>query len=237
MWIIVLIIMGLIAFFIYKSKTNTDKSSPLDVEKGVDEALHQGGMADTILTERDKDQMYICMAMISLKTGFTSARQMKNFVKLNITDYNILALILSSFFLMQLYLYMDSILEERVQVKFPKELADEIQTQIVLGRELIIRLYEKLGYEEPKIKKITNGSVLTYSKLKTPQNELLMQSLLNYHELYTNHKMGLNDNISIGLFSLTTYTTMVPGYLSSMSRMIEHFYGYTLPIVDKLKAS
>lgn len=233
MWIGVLIIIGLLTFFIYKSKTNAKKSCTPDVEIGVDEAVKQGGLADTVLTEHDKERMYICMAMISLKTGFTSARQMKKLVELHITDYNILALIFSSFYMMQLYIYMDSILEERIRAKFPKKLADEIQTQIVLGREVIIKLYAKVGYDESIIKKIVNGSVLTYSILGTPHSELLMMSLISYEELYTDNKMNIFGDISLRVFCHTDYTTMVPGYLSSMSKMIDHFYGYTLPIVDK----
>lgn len=236
MWIVVLIIMALIIFFLYKFKSNVNKSYALDIETGVNEAFNHGNLAETVLTERDKERMYVCMGMISLKAGFTSARQMKNLVEININDYNILALIFASFYIMQLAIYMDSISKERIQTKFPKKLAGEIQKQIDLERELIIKLYAKAGYDK-SINKIVIDSVLIYSSLGVTQSELLMMSLIGYEELFTNEKINLKDDISLRIFCHTAYTTMVPGYLSSMSRLIDHFYGYTLPIVDKLNAN
>lgn len=235
MWIIV-IIMGLLIFFLYKSKSNANKSCALDIETGVNEAFNHGNLAETVLTDRDKERMYVCMAMTSLKTGFTSARQMKNLADINITDYNIPALVFASFYIMQLAIYVDSILKDRIQTNFPKKLAGEIQKQIDLERQLVIKLYSKGGYVG-SINKIVIDSVLTYSLLGATQGELLMMSLLGYEQLYTDDKINLKDDISLRIFCHTTYTTMVPGYLSSMSRMIEHFYGYTLPIVDKLKGN
>ena len=236
MWIVVLIIIGLLIFFLYKSKSNANKSCTLDIETGVNEAFNHGNLAESVLTERDKGRMYVCMGMVSLKTGFTSARQMKNLSDINITDYNILALIFASFYIMQLAIYMDSILKGRIHVNFPKNLAEEIQKQIDLERELIIKLYARAGYDG-SINKIVIDSVLTYSLLGATQSESLMMSLIGYEELYTNDKINLKDDISLRIFCHTAYTTMVPGYLSSMSRMIDHFYGYTLPIVDKLNAN
>lgn len=199
----------------------------------VDDAMGKDGLSEKVRISHDKSRMFVCMATLTLKSGFSSAKSMEKALDIKVANNEILALLLSIFYIMQFNLYIERILDDEISSRLPQKLIEEILTQLKLERELIFDLYSK-KYDEALIKKIINESIFIFSKEDTPPNELFLNMLLKYQELYLNDKFlsNMSNNISLVTYSITHYTTIIPAYFESMSLIIEHFYGYSLPIAD-----